>query len=122
MEDLDFEIEFYEDLLRVDPGFSDAWAPLAEAYTRKGYYGKGLELDRKLADLLPWDPTVFYNLACSFALLGQTGPALNALERALQLGYRDFDWMEEDVDLENIRDSNQYKSLVKKYRNYTLEE
>ena len=39
-EDLEFEIKFYEELLRENPGFSDVWPPLAEAYTRKGQYQK----------------------------------------------------------------------------------
>ena len=36
-EQLDFEISFFERLVKKDPDFVDALIPLAEAYTRKGF-------------------------------------------------------------------------------------
>ena len=43
---LDFEIEFYEKLLRAYPDFADVLLPLGDAYTRRGLYKQlGMKLD-----------------------------------------------------------------------------
>jgi len=31
------------------------------------------------------------------------------------LGYRDFGWLNEDPDLENLREHRQYKKLLRKF-------
>ena len=45
--DLDFEISFLEGVLKHRPNYIDALAPLAEAYTRRGLFEKGLETCQK---------------------------------------------------------------------------
>ncbi|MFH1038846.1 MAG: hypothetical protein V1789_09305 [PVC group bacterium] len=114
-EDLDFQIRFFEDLIRDDPDFIDALLPLADAYTRKGWFEKGLRLDEKLAGMLPRDASVFYNLSCSYALLDQEAKALVALRQALELGYDDLSWMEQDPDLAALRRSDAYRRLIDEY-------
>ena len=114
-EDLDFQIRFFEDLIQDDQDFIDALIPLADAYTRKGWFDKGLRLDEKLAGLKPSDPFILYNLSCSYALLNQEKKALEALKRALDFGYEDLNWMEEDPDLEALRKVDGYKSLIRSY-------
>lgn len=115
-EDLDFEISFYEDLIKGKPDFIDALVLLGDAYTKKGMYQKGLEADLRLSSLLPKDATVHYNLACDYALLKDADHCLETLEKAIKLGYRDFKWMEKDVDLAYVRQDARYKELVAKYR------
>ena len=114
-EDLDFQIIFFEDLIRDDPEFIDALLPLAEAYTRKGRFEKGLRIDEKLSRLRPRDETVFYNLSCSYALLNREEQALSALREALKLGYDDLDWIEKDQDLASLRRSDGYRKLLREY-------
>ncbi len=114
-EDIDFQIRFFEDLVRDDPEFIDALLPLADAYTRKGWFEKGLRLDEKLAGMLPRDANVFYNLSCSHALLNQEAEALAALRQALELGYDDLSWMGQDPDLSALRKSEGYRRLVGEY-------
>ena len=58
-----FEIEFYEKILQERPNFIEALRVLAEIYTKSGEHKKGLELDKKLTELLPDDHIVHYNLA-----------------------------------------------------------
>ncbi len=108
----DFELTFFERLVKNNPNFIDALIPLAEVYTRKGMYDKGLQIDKRLARLKKEDPTVHYNLACSLALVGDKDDALEALERAIKLGYRDFDHMKKDSDLKTLREDPRFKSLI----------
>jgi tetratricopeptide (TPR) repeat protein len=114
-ENLSFQIRFFEDILSDHPDFIDVLIPLGDAYTRRGLHQKGLAVDMKLASLLPDDPVVFYNLACSHALLGSRRQALAALSRALRLGYRDREWLERDKDLDGIRHLPAFKKLTGKY-------
>ena len=109
---LDFEISFFEGLVRKDPNFVDALIPLAEAYTRKKLYAKGLRIDKRLARLCKDDPVVHYNLACSLALIGKKDEAFSALRRAIKLGYDDFDYLKRDSDLRSLRDDPRFKKLV----------
>ncbi len=111
-EDLDFEISFYQELLKENPNFVDALIALGNTYTKKGRYKEGLEVDKKLIQLKPDEPIVYYNLACSCSLLRMPQPCLDALKKAIELGYRDFDFMEEDPDLEFIRKDARYKELI----------
>jgi lipopolysaccharide biosynthesis regulator YciM len=56
--DPQFEIVFYENILKHSPGFIEALIALAELYTKEGMHDKGLELDRRLAELRPEDPVI----------------------------------------------------------------
>lgn len=115
IENLDFEISFFESLVKENPNFIDALIPLGDAYTKRGLYEKGLAVDLKLCELLPLDPIVHYNLACSYSLLGNIDMALHTLEKAIKLGYRDFRWIQKDPDLENIRKDSRFPILIKTY-------
>jgi tetratricopeptide (TPR) repeat protein len=114
--DLDFEISFYEGILKRDPNLVDVLVPLGHAYTDGGYYEKGLEIDVRLSRLRPKDPLVFYNLACSHSVLGQITPALESLDKALSLGYSDFRFLMQDPDMENLRKSPRFEQLLRKRR------
>ena len=97
--DLDTKIEFMEGLVHRDPDYVDALQLLGDHYTQRGRYAEGLKVDERLARLEPHNSLVFYNLACSYSLTDQFDRAVLALEKALQLGYRDFTWLAKDPDL-----------------------
>ena len=117
--DLDFEIDFYERLLKEKPRFVQALIALGEAYTKKGFFKKGLLIDTRLAKLRPHDATVRYNLACSYSLLGEIEKALQQLRLSIRLGYADFEHMDKDPDLENLRQDPRYKQFVFLSKNKT---
>jgi len=114
-EDLDFEISFYENLLKGKPDFVDALIALGDAYTKRGRCKEGLKIDQRLARLKPDDPVVHYNLACSYSLLKMSDLCLEALEKAIHLGYSEFSFMQKDPDLEFIRKDPRYRELLSRY-------
>ncbi|MGO8838822.1 MAG: TPR end-of-group domain-containing protein [Limisphaerales bacterium] len=114
--DLDTQIAFLEGLARRDPDYVDALQLLGDHYTQRGRYAEGLKVDEHLARLEPRSPLVFYNLACSYSLTEQFDRAVTALERALQLGYRDFNWLAKDPDLRKLRQQPVYRGLEAKIR------
>ena len=114
-EDLDFEISFYEKLLEKNPDFIHALIALGDAYTKKGRHREGLKIDQRLARLRPNDSNIYYNLACSYSLVKIADDCLEAIKKAVDLGYRDFAFMQKDPDLEFIRKDPRYKRLISKY-------
>ena len=115
-EDIDFEISFYEDIIKESPNFVAALILLGDAYTRKSLHEKALEVDKRLSALLPKDPTVHYNLACDYALLKKPKLALDTLEKAIRLGFRNFKHIEKDPDLDSIKQDKRYQELLLKFR------
>jgi tetratricopeptide (TPR) repeat protein len=99
---LDFDIDFFEKLIARSPDSLEALRVLAELVSKKGLVHRAVELDRRLVQLLPDDFLARYNLACSFARAGRTDEAIDALSRAILLGYDDLEHMESDPDLESL--------------------
>ena len=109
---LAFDIAFYEQLLREKPNFVDALVALGEAYTRRGLYEKGFAVDQQLTQLKTNDPVVWYNCACSLSLLQRLDESLEALQRAMALGYDDFEFLATDPDLRALRQSPQFRRFL----------
>ncbi len=114
--DLDIQIGFLKALVRRDPDYVEALQLLGDHYTQRGRYAEGLKVDERLARLRPSDALVFYNLACSYALTDQFDRATLALEKALSLGYRDFNWLAKDPDLHKLRQQPLYRNIEDKIR------
>ena len=112
---VDFELEFFEQLLRSVPDFADVLRAQASNLTMKGRLTDGLRVDQKLVTLRPADPTAHYNLACRYALLKQRDLALHTLRRAVELGYRDFHYIAQDRDLDSIRKDPRFRQLLREF-------
>jgi len=117
--DMDFEIHFYERILDRKPDFVQALMALGDLYTKKGRFQEGLTLDRRLSQLRPEDPYVFYNLACSYSLINDIAKAASVMKLAVKNGYRNFVFLENDRDLVNLlkdADFRRYLDEVKQTR------
>jgi len=114
--DLDTKINFLAGIVRRDPNYVDALQLLGDHYTQRGLFQEGLKVDERLAELEPTSSLVFYNLACSYSLTDQFDRAVLALDRALDLGYRDFEWLARDPDLKKLRKHPAYEELKAKIR------
>lgn len=57
---------------------------------------------------------LWYNLACAEALSGHRKPALEALARAVEAGFRDLDHLNSDPDLESLRRTDGYREVVER--------
>jgi predicted Zn-dependent protease len=111
-QDPEFEIGFFETVLRRSPRDATVIEILASLYTRQGRLTDGLRMDRRLVRLQPENATAHYNLACSLALTKRNRAALHALQQAVQLGYSDFDWMQQDPDLDSLKHWPEFLRLL----------
>ncbi len=62
---------------------------------------------------LGWsDGDLLYDLACVHALKGERQPALDSLKEAIDAGYRNWDWIDQDPDLVSLRADPEYGRLM----------
>jgi tetratricopeptide (TPR) repeat protein len=108
--------EMCDAALEGDPDYVPALMALAESCTRSGEHERGLALDVRLSRLAPGNPVVWYNLGCSHSLLGDMERSLEALRRALTLGYDDLEFMLKDPDLAAVRRTREFKVLLDAFR------
>ncbi len=113
---LRFETGIAAAFLRAEPGHREAMEMLGHALTRQGKHDEALTVDRRLVGLEPENAYVRYNLACSLSNLGKVEEALRELEIAIELGYDDLSFMQQDPDLERVRKDPRYRALLAKGR------
>jgi len=111
---LEFQADFLAALTRRHPGNLEALSELGHVLTRLGRFAEGLEADQRLARILPEDPLVQYNLACSQCLMDRHLEALDSLELAIELGYDDPGHMATDEDLTALRGQERFERLLRR--------
>jgi len=110
---LDFELEFLGRILERDPYYADALRVHGNNLAAKGHSSRALQVDRRLVRLWPDRPIPWYNLACSFAVLGMVEPAFAALQRAVDLGYHHVEHLRRDPDLQALRRDPRFARLIR---------
>jgi len=110
--DHEFEMTFFESILKRSPDYTEVIEILGGLYTKHGRISDGLKMDRKLVRYLPENPTAHYNLACSLALSKRKTDALKSLRHAIELGYEDIDWLMQDPDLSELKAHPDFKTVV----------
>ncbi len=63
----------------------------------------------------PENTTLFYNNACLYSIANNLEKAIEYLETAIQKGYSNYEWMQKETDLENVRKTPEFKTLMKQY-------
>ncbi|KAK9081924.1 hypothetical protein Syun_031614 [Stephania yunnanensis] len=85
---------------------------------KEGKYEEALERFESVLGSTP-DATeasvASYNVACCYSKLNQVQAGLSALEDALKVGFEDFKRIRTDPDLSNLRTSEEFEPLVKRF-------
>ena len=83
------------------------------AALRAGNAAKMEAICQRGVSLLPDDPTWRYNLACSLAYYeNRENAAFDALEKAIDLGFRDDEAIKKDADLKRLSRLSRYEELI----------
>jgi len=112
MSQLDFDIDFFENLLVRNGDAIEVLRVLGELLSKKGLHARSLEIDRRLVERLPDDFLARYNLACSLAMAGRPEEAVNSLSKAILLGYDDLAHIDVDPDLDTLRERPDFRELL----------
>jgi hypothetical protein len=59
---------------------------------------------------------IYYNLTCIYSLLNNKASALTYFRKAIEAGYNDYGHVQNDTDLENIRNEKEFAQLNKKLK------
>jgi tetratricopeptide (TPR) repeat protein len=113
---IDFEIDFFEQILNRDPAYADVLRNLGELFSVKGCHRRALQVDWRLVSIRPRDPVANYNLACDYSLLGQYTEAFQTLRQAIQVGYRDLEHLLTDADLAPLHRHPEFDAIIQELR------
>jgi tetratricopeptide (TPR) repeat protein len=87
----------------------------ADYYRRHGDLGKAMQIyEASVAAVADWPEqygTARYNLACFYALNGQTDSAIAELREAVRLRPDLLEWSKQDTDLVSLRQFAAYQAL-----------
>ena len=70
------------------------------------------QANRQAVELQAFPAGAMYNLACTYALVGKTGKAMDWLKKAYYKGFTDVDWMKKDEDLRALHDLDGFKQFT----------
>lgn len=68
-------------------------------------------LFKECVKLRPEQPVAYYNLACTYSLMGKVEPAVEQLRQAFGRGFNDLSHMDRDTDLDALRKAPEYRGL-----------
>jgi serine/threonine protein kinase/tetratricopeptide (TPR) repeat protein len=97
--------------LALNPDDARAVTMGAVCLSRLGHRTAGLEWAERAHAIDPDDGAIAYNVACLYALERETDKALDFLEASVGAGFGNRDWMENDPDLESLRDHPRFKAI-----------
>jgi serine/threonine protein kinase/Flp pilus assembly protein TadD len=99
-------------VLELNPDDIRAMYLGAGALLDLGETEQGIEWIERARTTEPNDPAVLYNCACFYAKLGETDKAIELLKDAIRNGFPARSWIENDSDLESIRQHPEYEALL----------
>jgi tetratricopeptide (TPR) repeat protein len=98
--------------LEANPSNSRAAYLAAGCSLQIGEVDQALELTDRSIAATPDDPGVYYNAACLYAQINRIGEALDGLARAVELGFSQKNWIENDPDLASLRKHPRYHEIL----------
>ena len=107
-------VEVADAHLELNPDDARAWLLTAAALMRLGQREQALERARRAFAIDPEDSAVLYNVACVYALAGSGNEAIDHLDKAIQNGFGQREWLENDSALDTIRDEPRFQALLRR--------
>jgi adenylate cyclase len=98
--------------LELHPDDARAMYLGAAALVQIGEFEKAVDWAERALDADRTEPAVLYNVACVYALKGETDRSLELLEEAVDNGFGYRVWLENDNTLANLRDNPRFKALL----------
>jgi tetratricopeptide (TPR) repeat protein len=105
-------IRMIDERLELNPDDARACQIGAGAASNIGDAPKALDYAQRALKINPDDPLLLYNIACMYAKLGNADEALDALEKAVDKGYGQKDWVAHDTDLDSLREMPRFQRIV----------
>lgn len=108
-------IKYHKKLLELHPGFIESYQYIGASYYVLKEYDKAINMNKKVLELNPADPLQNYNLVCLYCLKKDKPAALHYFEQYLKMKITDLSGIEADPDLNYIRNTAEFRSILQKY-------
>jgi adenylate cyclase len=106
------QVKLLDQHLELNPDDPRACIIGAVAYANLHDNDRAQELAGRAMQVDPEDPMLLYNVACTYARMDKPDDALNALEKAVEKGWGDKEWIEHDSDMDSLRDLPKFKAIT----------
>lgn len=103
----------YKMALHHFKNFDEVYINLSTAYMYGKQFKAALKTLNDLQKINPEHPLLYYNLACYYALTGETTLAIQSLQQAISKGFNNITRLNTDRDLQTLRSKPQFKNLQK---------
>jgi tetratricopeptide (TPR) repeat protein len=113
--DLDHAVGYYKRALKNNPEFVPALQNLAIVYSQKGDNVAALDVLKQIIELNPDLNDTYYNIACIYARQHKIDESLVWLKKAIGKGFKDWDLLKADHDMDNMRETPFYKETLKNH-------
>jgi tetratricopeptide (TPR) repeat protein len=109
-------VEVFKKHLELNPDDSRALVLGSLALLKAEDEETAAEWIERAVSLDPEETAVLYNAACFYSKLGRIEEALNYFEKTIDSGYASREWIENDSDLDAIRNHPRFKEIMKKLK------
>ncbi|MBW1849283.1 MAG: tetratricopeptide repeat protein [Deltaproteobacteria bacterium] len=100
--------------LRIEPNSAKTHNNLAIVLATMGETDEAIEHFLEVIRIDPeYSPSVYYNLAGMYSRQNKVDESVKWLKMTIEKGYTNWDLIETDKDLDNIRGSSHYKRIIK---------
>jgi len=111
----DKSIIAYKKANTIDPDYAAYSTNLGYAYVYSGDFAKGIPFLENALTKTADDPWSYYNLACAWSLASNTDKGISYLKNALEKGFKDYDHIQQDNDIANLKKTPEFNTLMKQY-------
>ncbi|HYN81988.1 MAG TPA: protein kinase [Gemmatimonadaceae bacterium] len=105
-------LRLIDERLNLNPDDARACQLGATVAASLGLNDAARDYARRALTINPDDPLLLYNISCMYALLGNSNEALDCLEKAVDKGYGQKDWVAHDADLDSLREMPRFRLIV----------
>src|SRR5262249_17706073 len=109
----DEAVALWDQVGRANPVQVSYWLSLAGAAFQARNYRKAIPAYEKVIELRGGlRGNAAYNIACCYALMGEKEQAVQWLQKALDMGFRNLTNAQADTNLQSLRDDARYQKLL----------
>ncbi|NNF33329.1 MAG: tetratricopeptide repeat protein, partial [Saprospiraceae bacterium] len=94
------------------PALAVQYGNIGLTYIKKGLFGEAYKAYKKYEEIRPNHGNTFRNWTMYYAVQNDIENAIVSLEKAIELGFSDINWLETNYTLDSLRDSERFKVII----------
>ena len=115
LKQLDDAQKALEKAIEIDPTYPAAVYDLGVVFSRiKGQENEAMKMFKQAITLDPDISLPYYAIACLYSLQNRKKSALNYLQKAIQRGFNDKEYLDNDHDFDSLRDDDEFRKIIQK--------